>query len=501
MSDFVVYVDDARTALVHEDDSEVVVVGDGLGFEAETTTRKNAANGYAGLTGFKLDLLNAAGAVKSWLVSAATVARTWTFPDKSGTVAMTTDILTDHTALSNIGANTHAQIDTALGRLAQTSGTNTGDQDLSAYALISYVNSLFTGVWKLAGTLNASANPAYPAAAKGAAYPVTVAGKVGGAAGLAVDVGDLVVCIADNAGGTQAAVGASWDVIEHNLVGALLAANNLSDLPDAAEARANLGVPAGSGSSITGNAGTATALHDARRINGVSFDGTADVSDLKRTAVKTGAYAAAAGELVPCDSSAGGFTVTLPTAPPDGTRACVKHVVQGAANVVTVTAGGADVFNKVGGGASLTLKLANQATLVAYDAASAIWSVLADDIPLSQMDARFAFKVAAAAAPDGATITPAIAGDNKTLVQQTNTQVAGTLTVANPTGAPLDGQLLELRVACTNIQTLAFDTAYRGTTQLTLPAVTSGGGKVDRMLFEYLSAAAKWDLIGISFGA
>ena len=35
-----------------------------------------------------------------------------------------------HTALSNIGTNTHAQVDTALTRLANTSGTNTGDQTL-----------------------------------------------------------------------------------------------------------------------------------------------------------------------------------------------------------------------------------------------------------------------------------------------------------------------------------------------------------------------------------
>lgn len=35
--------------------------------------------------------------------------------------------VTDHTLLSNIGTNTHSQIDTALTRLANTSGTNTGD--------------------------------------------------------------------------------------------------------------------------------------------------------------------------------------------------------------------------------------------------------------------------------------------------------------------------------------------------------------------------------------
>lgn len=36
--------------------------------------------------------------------------------------------VTDHTLLSNIGTNTHAQIDTAMTRLAGTSGSNTGDQ-------------------------------------------------------------------------------------------------------------------------------------------------------------------------------------------------------------------------------------------------------------------------------------------------------------------------------------------------------------------------------------
>ena len=41
--------------------------------------------------------------------------------------------VTDHTLLTNIGTNTHNQIDTALTRLANTLGTNTGDQDLSTY--------------------------------------------------------------------------------------------------------------------------------------------------------------------------------------------------------------------------------------------------------------------------------------------------------------------------------------------------------------------------------
>jgi hypothetical protein len=37
---------------------------------------------------------------------------------------------TDHTLLANVGTNTHTAIDTALTRLANTSGSNTGDQTL-----------------------------------------------------------------------------------------------------------------------------------------------------------------------------------------------------------------------------------------------------------------------------------------------------------------------------------------------------------------------------------
>jgi hypothetical protein len=55
---------------------------------------KDASGGVPGLTQFKLNLKNAAGTIISWFTTTATAARTWTLPDKSGTVALTSDFAT-----------------------------------------------------------------------------------------------------------------------------------------------------------------------------------------------------------------------------------------------------------------------------------------------------------------------------------------------------------------------------------------------------------------------
>jgi hypothetical protein len=109
-----------------------------------------------------------------------------------------------------------------------------------------YVDTAVTGLFDLKGSTNCSANPNYPAASKGDAYVVSAAGKIGGASGVSVDIGDIYVALADNAGGTQASVGSSWTSFEHNIAGALLAANNLADVASALAARANLGLVIGS---------------------------------------------------------------------------------------------------------------------------------------------------------------------------------------------------------------------------------------------------------------
>jgi hypothetical protein len=127
------------------------------------------------------------------------------------------------------------------GTLAANSDTSLATQK----AVKTYVDAAVTGLLDLKGTTDCSANPNYPAASKGDYYVVTVAGKIGGASGSSVAVGDVYFAVADNAGGTQASVGSSWDILVHASVsagGGLLAANNLSDLASAPTARTNLGL-------------------------------------------------------------------------------------------------------------------------------------------------------------------------------------------------------------------------------------------------------------------
>jgi hypothetical protein len=125
-----------------------------------------------------------------------------------------------------------------------------------------------------------------------------------------------------------------------------------------------------------------------RTVYGSSGSGSGGGIALAPTAVKTAAYTAAAGDLVVADTSASAFAVTLPSAPADKTAIAVKLIAAG--NTLTINPGGSDVFNKAGGSTSLTLTLVNQGYLLTYKASSGIWYVLTDDLPLGQLDSRYA---------------------------------------------------------------------------------------------------------------
>ena len=161
--------------------------------------------------------------------------------------------------------------------------------------------------------------------------------------------------------------------------------------------------PEGNGGSSSGGGGSGT-VTSFSFTNGGGFTGTVTnptttpalslvaspsgigaMNQLVRTAVKTTTYAAAASDLVPCDSTAGGFTVTLPTTPADKTLIEVKHIIQGitagSGNIITIATGGADVINRAGGPTSVTLPISGQSRAFLYQSSTAIWTIVWAELP------------------------------------------------------------------------------------------------------------------------
>ena len=89
-----------------------------------------------------------------------------------------------------------------------------------------------TGAMVFKGVIDAHLNPNYPAAIVGDVYKISVPGKIGGASGVAVELGDMVFCIRDTAGGAQGAddptdsgtltIGDAFTVVQTNIDGAVI---------------------------------------------------------------------------------------------------------------------------------------------------------------------------------------------------------------------------------------------------------------------------------------
>jgi hypothetical protein len=176
-------------------------------------------------------------------------------------------------------------------------------------------------------------------------------------------------------------------------------------------------------------------------LNGSSGAVTA-LNALIPTGVKTSAYTAAPGDLVPVNTTSGTVAIALPPAPADRTVVAVKHVIQGGANTVTVNCGGSDVFNKAGGGTSATLALPSQAIFVQYAAASGIWYVLSDDLPLPQLDLRYAQLSNNLSDLTSASTARTNLGLGTAAVEAVNT-TAGTITALGVQAAGASGQVAD----------------------------------------------------------
>ena len=140
--------------------------------------------------------------------------------------------LTNKTFDANGSGNTISNIETAdlAAGVLNTSTTLAGATNAqvpSAAAVKSVTDALATSISNVVanadafvakGAIDCSTNPNYPAADAGWTYRVSVAGRIGGASGPLVGVGDLLTCWVDaTASGNEATVGANWEISQNEL--------------------------------------------------------------------------------------------------------------------------------------------------------------------------------------------------------------------------------------------------------------------------------------------
>lgn len=101
-----------------------------------------------------------------------------------------------------------------------TQAVNKSQMDTADAVLQAQIDALETTIasgMQTPSDIDCSTNPNYPASDAGQTYIVTVAGKIGGAAGIDVTAGDMIVCKADSAAGTHATVGNNFFVVQSNI--------------------------------------------------------------------------------------------------------------------------------------------------------------------------------------------------------------------------------------------------------------------------------------------
>jgi len=142
-----------------------------------------------------------------------------------------TDLGTLTTDLSNHTSNTSNPHQVTLEQARNQNNSLNGDINANTNTIINLKDAVnpqepitkmqfdtyVSSVGGQRGDIDCSANPNYPASNKGDRWEVTVAGIIGGALGIYVQVYDEIVCKTTSISGDQAAVGANFYVVQGNL--------------------------------------------------------------------------------------------------------------------------------------------------------------------------------------------------------------------------------------------------------------------------------------------
>ncbi len=145
----------------------------------------------------------------------------------------------------------------------------------------------------------------------------------------------------------------------------------------------------------------------------------------------------------------------------------------------------------------------------AYIATRASWSSLTstntslrtlinDRLQVANAAATYVVKdrVVSYAAANSITLNSA----NTDVAKLTYTGAAGGFAINAPSGSPTDAQKILFRLNTTNQMSFVWNAIFRGSTDLPLPATSSGSSKTDYLAFVYNSDSTKWDLIAKNFG-
>lgn len=135
------------------------------------------------------------------------------------TVTGTDTVRATHAAGTKAAIDARISNDNTLG-----GGSPSTTNAPSVAAAKAYIDALLaaSNAMVFKGVIDASSNPNYPAASAGDVYRISVAGKIGGASGPNVEVGDQLLCLTDGtAAGNHATVGANWNITQVNVDGAV----------------------------------------------------------------------------------------------------------------------------------------------------------------------------------------------------------------------------------------------------------------------------------------
>lgn len=128
-------------------------------------------------------------------------------------------------------------------------------------------------------------------------------------------------------------------------------------------------------------------------------------------------------------------------------------------------------------------------TFDAYDPVSSTggWSATVESLPGEDLVSGYRV----VALTDAATVTP----NADTTDMGTLATLSQATLFANPTGTPLNGQELIIRILSSTSRALTYGTQYRSTTGFALPTATTGGGIPDYLVFRWHAGDSKWDCV------